>query len=185
MLCAIPNDLHVSERHAPLVNHEHRHQPGEMRYRYFLGVQVVTGSNPVSPTQVRGHFGPLEDRPRAVCPTSETHTNIPGHSWPIPWAIVAMSDYLVPVNADVPALDATFLAAEDTIADLIGVNGLGEIADRRRAGRGRQCRVQRNRQAHHRPAHHAGQTVLRRVAQAATTPSRPCVKHGGRPIPVG
>ena len=38
-----------------------------------------------------------------------------------------MSDYLVPVNADVPALDATFLAAEDTIADPIGVRGLGEI----------------------------------------------------------
>jgi xanthine dehydrogenase YagR molybdenum-binding subunit len=38
-----------------------------------------------------------------------------------------MSDYLVPVNADVPALDATFLAAEDIIADPIGVKGLGEI----------------------------------------------------------
>ncbi len=38
-----------------------------------------------------------------------------------------MSDYLVPVNADVPALDATFLSAEDTIADPIGVKGLGEI----------------------------------------------------------
>src|SRR5260221_9726746 len=30
-----------------------------------------------------------------------------------------MSDYLVPVNADVPALDATFLPAEDQIADPI------------------------------------------------------------------
>ena len=39
MSCAMPNDLHVSERHTPLVNHEHRHQPGEMRYRYFLGVK--------------------------------------------------------------------------------------------------------------------------------------------------
>lgn len=38
-----------------------------------------------------------------------------------------MSDYLVPVNADVPALDATFLTAEDTIANPIGVKGLGEI----------------------------------------------------------
>jgi xanthine dehydrogenase YagR molybdenum-binding subunit len=38
-----------------------------------------------------------------------------------------LSDYLVPVNADVPALDATFLAAEDTIADPIGVKGLGEL----------------------------------------------------------
>jgi xanthine dehydrogenase YagR molybdenum-binding subunit len=38
-----------------------------------------------------------------------------------------MSDYLVPVNADVPALDAAFLPGEDTIADPIGVKGLGEL----------------------------------------------------------
>jgi xanthine dehydrogenase YagR molybdenum-binding subunit len=38
-----------------------------------------------------------------------------------------MSDYLVPVNADIPALDAEFLAAEDTIADPLGVKGLGEL----------------------------------------------------------
>jgi xanthine dehydrogenase YagR molybdenum-binding subunit len=38
-----------------------------------------------------------------------------------------MSDYLVPVNADVPALDATFLTSQDTIANPIGVKGLGEI----------------------------------------------------------
>jgi xanthine dehydrogenase YagR molybdenum-binding subunit len=38
-----------------------------------------------------------------------------------------MSDYLVPVNADVPALDATFLTGEDAIADPIGVKGLGEL----------------------------------------------------------
>ena len=38
-----------------------------------------------------------------------------------------MSDYLVPVNADVPALDATYLPAEDTIADPLGVKGLGEL----------------------------------------------------------
>lgn len=38
-----------------------------------------------------------------------------------------MSDYLVPVNADIPALDATFLPAEDKIAHSIGVKGLGEL----------------------------------------------------------
>jgi xanthine dehydrogenase YagR molybdenum-binding subunit len=38
-----------------------------------------------------------------------------------------MADYLVPVNADVSALDAVFLPAEDTIADPIGVKGLGEL----------------------------------------------------------
>jgi xanthine dehydrogenase YagR molybdenum-binding subunit len=38
-----------------------------------------------------------------------------------------MSDYLVPTNADVPVLDATFVTAEDTVADPIGVKGLGEV----------------------------------------------------------
>jgi len=38
-----------------------------------------------------------------------------------------LSDYLVPVNADVPGLDATFLPGEDMIADPIGVKGLGEL----------------------------------------------------------
>jgi xanthine dehydrogenase YagR molybdenum-binding subunit len=38
-----------------------------------------------------------------------------------------MSDYLVPVNADVPALDATFLTGADTVANPVGVKGLGEL----------------------------------------------------------
>ena len=38
-----------------------------------------------------------------------------------------MSDYLVPVNADVPALDATFLTGQDTVANPVGVKGLGEL----------------------------------------------------------
>ncbi|CAN5682733.1 xanthine dehydrogenase family protein molybdopterin-binding subunit [soil metagenome] len=38
-----------------------------------------------------------------------------------------LSDYLVPVNADIPALNATFLPAEDAIANPIGVKGLGEL----------------------------------------------------------
>ena len=38
-----------------------------------------------------------------------------------------MADYLVPVNADIPALDADFLTGEDTLADPLGVKGLGEL----------------------------------------------------------
>ncbi|OZE87790.1 acylaldehyde oxidase [Rhodococcus sp. 15-649-2-2] len=38
-----------------------------------------------------------------------------------------LSDYLVPVNADVPVLDAAYLDARDDIADPIGVKGLGEV----------------------------------------------------------
>ena len=70
-----------------------------------------------------------------------------------------MSDYLVPVNADVPALDADFLPGEDTVADPIGVKGLGERSSSRCPGH-RQRGVQRDRQAHHRPAHHTGQAAV-------------------------
>ncbi|MFD4322580.1 xanthine dehydrogenase family protein molybdopterin-binding subunit [Streptomyces sp. NPDC058548] len=39
----------------------------------------------------------------------------------------SLADYLVPVNADVPELDAAFIDTEDPLADPIGVKGLGEI----------------------------------------------------------
>jgi xanthine dehydrogenase YagR molybdenum-binding subunit len=38
-----------------------------------------------------------------------------------------LADYLVPVNADVPTLDAAFLTGEDTITDPLGVKGLAEL----------------------------------------------------------
>ncbi|WP_084216237.1 xanthine dehydrogenase family protein molybdopterin-binding subunit [Pseudonocardia spinosispora] len=38
-----------------------------------------------------------------------------------------MADYLVPVNADVPELDAVFLDTEEPTADPIGIKGLGEL----------------------------------------------------------
>ena len=38
-----------------------------------------------------------------------------------------MADYLVPVNADAPELDAIFVSGEDTIINPIGVKGLGEV----------------------------------------------------------
>ncbi|WP_410611285.1 xanthine dehydrogenase family protein molybdopterin-binding subunit [Amycolatopsis sp. lyj-109] len=38
-----------------------------------------------------------------------------------------LADYLVPVNADVPELDAMFVTSEDTELDPIGVKGLGEV----------------------------------------------------------
>jgi hypothetical protein len=74
-----------------------------------------------------------------------------------------MSDYLVPVNADMPALDAMFLPGEDTIADPIGVEGLGElvIVAVGHRERGVQC----DRQADHGPAHHARQTPVSERAQ--------------------
>src|ERR1700736_569880 len=37
--CAMPNDLHVSERHTPRPGRENRRRPGRTHYRYFLGVK--------------------------------------------------------------------------------------------------------------------------------------------------
>jgi xanthine dehydrogenase YagR molybdenum-binding subunit len=39
----------------------------------------------------------------------------------------SLADYLVPVNADIPDLDAAFINTGDPQADPIGVKGLGEI----------------------------------------------------------
>ncbi|WP_326568825.1 xanthine dehydrogenase family protein molybdopterin-binding subunit [Amycolatopsis rhabdoformis] len=38
-----------------------------------------------------------------------------------------LADYLVPVNADVPELDAVFLDGADPLTDPLGVKGLGEV----------------------------------------------------------
>ncbi|MCI2422927.1 xanthine dehydrogenase family protein molybdopterin-binding subunit [Saccharopolyspora sp. K220] len=38
-----------------------------------------------------------------------------------------MADYLVPVNADAPELDAVFLDSSDPLTDPLGVKGLGEV----------------------------------------------------------
>jgi xanthine dehydrogenase YagR molybdenum-binding subunit len=38
-----------------------------------------------------------------------------------------LADYLVPVNADIPTLQAIYLDGNDTQANPIGVKGLGEI----------------------------------------------------------
>src|SRR6476660_7853679 len=35
--CAMPNDLHVRERHTTRPDHRNLQRPGKMRYRYFLG----------------------------------------------------------------------------------------------------------------------------------------------------
>jgi xanthine dehydrogenase YagR molybdenum-binding subunit len=39
-----------------------------------------------------------------------------------------LADYLVPVNADIPALDAIFVDEEDPHVNALGVKGIGEIA---------------------------------------------------------
>ncbi len=39
-----------------------------------------------------------------------------------------MADYLVPVNLDIPHLDAVFVDEEDPHVNQLGVKGLGEIA---------------------------------------------------------
>jgi xanthine dehydrogenase YagR molybdenum-binding subunit len=38
-----------------------------------------------------------------------------------------LADYLVPINADVPDLDAAFIGGEEPAADPIGIKGLAEL----------------------------------------------------------
>ena len=71
-----------------------------------------------------------------------------------------MSDYLVPVNADVPALDATFLTARGHHRQPHRREGSRRGRHRGGAGRHRQRGVQRDRQAGHRPAHPVGESAL-------------------------
>jgi hypothetical protein len=70
-----------------------------------------------------------------------------------------MADYLVPVTADITALDATFLPGEDTLADPLGVKGLAELVF---VGVPAHCQrgVQRQRSPRHRPTDHPGQVAL-------------------------
>ena len=71
-----------------------------------------------------------------------------------------MSDYLVPVNADVPALDAVYLPAEDTIADPLGVKGLGELVIVGVPAAIANAVFNATGTTHHRSAHHAGETAV-------------------------
>jgi hypothetical protein len=66
-----------------------------------------------------------------------------------------LSDYLMPVNADVPALDAHFLTARDDIADPIGVKGLAQHIDTTDSSRSHRARWPTGLARHskpHRPA---------------------------------
>ncbi|MFJ4650151.1 xanthine dehydrogenase family protein molybdopterin-binding subunit [Nocardia sp. NPDC088792] len=43
------------------------------------------------------------------------------------WANSSLLEYLLPVNADAPAVDITFVAVTDAVVNPLGVKGLGEI----------------------------------------------------------
>jgi xanthine dehydrogenase YagR molybdenum-binding subunit len=43
------------------------------------------------------------------------------------WANASLGEYLVPVNADVPDLDVSFVEVHDSIVNPLGVKGVGEI----------------------------------------------------------
>jgi xanthine dehydrogenase YagR molybdenum-binding subunit len=54
------------------------------------------------------------------------HTVVDHHTGRI--ANATLADYLVPVNADIPVLDATFVDEHDPLVNALGVKGIGEIA---------------------------------------------------------
>jgi xanthine dehydrogenase YagR molybdenum-binding subunit len=73
-----------------------------------------------------------------------------------------LAEYHVPVNADVPSLEAILVEESDPHVNALGIKGVGEIGITGTAGGDRQCRVARNRGSrsplsdHHRAADRSG-----------------------------
>ena len=72
-----------------------------------------------------------------------------------------LAEYHVPVNADIPDIDITFVPETDPYVNPLGVKGIGEIGITGVVRRHRQRRLPRHRQARPRPARAPGQDSLR------------------------
>jgi hypothetical protein len=71
------------------------------------------------------------------------------------------ADYHVPVNADVPDLDAFFVEEHDNHANPLGAKGLAELFPGRRGGGGHQRCLPRHRSTGARAADYAGQVAVK------------------------
>ncbi|MEU9161363.1 molybdopterin cofactor-binding domain-containing protein [Streptomyces sp. NPDC048424] len=102
----------------------------------FIGMAVADPASPLyraDPAKVAVREGRLrsgESGAADSCREILRRTGLPGvEATACDGRIVnaGLADYLVPVNAAVPELDAAFIDTEDPLADPIGVKGLGEI----------------------------------------------------------
>ena len=98
-----------------------------------------------------------------------------------------LTDYLLPVHADVPDIDVSFVAEDDPHVNATGVKGIGMIGAVGVARRHRQRRLPRDGRPRPRPADHAGQAALAEASpQARREPRRTkCLWSGpgrGRPL---
>jgi xanthine dehydrogenase YagR molybdenum-binding subunit len=136
----------LRRRNLPSLDSQQTWSPGDAAsrftmYAYGAVFAEVAVDERLGTVRIRRIFG-CYDGGRIVNPRLSHSQAIGGMVWGIGMALLEgtqldhrdgrivnanMSDYLVPSNADVPVLDATFVTAEDTIADPIGVKGLGEV----------------------------------------------------------
>ena len=72
-----------------------------------------------------------------------------------------LAEYHVPVNADVPSLEAILVEEHDPHVNALGIKGVGEIGITGTARRDRQCRLARDRRAGAQVPDHAGQAAGR------------------------
>ena len=66
-----------------------------------------------------------------------------------------LAEYLVPVHADIPEIDAVLLDGFDDKANVLGAKGVGELGNCGAECGGRERGVQRHRRARARLPHHA------------------------------
>jgi xanthine dehydrogenase YagR molybdenum-binding subunit len=136
----------LRRRNLPGLDSQQTWNPGDANSRFALYAYgavfaEVAVDERLGTVRIRRIFG-CYDAGRIVNPKLAHSQALGGMVWGIGMALLEgtqvdhrdgrvvnanMSDYLVPANADVPVLDATFVRAEDTIADPIGVKGLGEV----------------------------------------------------------
>lgn len=77
-----------------------------------------------------------------------------------------LAGYLLPVHADVPAIDASFVEVDDPYVNTLGAKGVGEIGFTGMAAAILQCRLPRNGQTDPRPSDYArGAAVSRSAAR--------------------
>jgi len=136
----------LRRRNLPSLDSQQTWSPGDVNSRFALYAYgavfaEVAVDERLGTVRIRRIFG-CYDAGRIVNPKLAHSQALGGMVWGIGMALLEgtqldhrdghvvnanMADYLVPSNADVPVLDATFVTAEDMIADPIGVKGLGEV----------------------------------------------------------
>ena len=94
-----------------------------------------------------------------------------------------LAEYHVPVNADVPSLEAILVEEHDPHVNALGIKGVGEIGITGSAGADRQRGLARDRDPGARVPDHPRQALGMTVTRDATRRPRPHPRGAGCRIP--